>query len=101
VPISTYWSPDLWKKVVTTLALRYDFYVVAKVDCYRRMALVPYDNGSKTGIYVLAEEDFAALRPHFRTGDNGDGVNWVNAFDAEILALEPSNALGCRQAVRA
>jgi len=96
VPISTYWSPDLWKKVITTLALRYDLYVIAKVDRHQRMVLVPYDNGNRTGIYVLTEEDFVALYPHFCTGDDGNGVNWVNAFDAEILAFEPSNALGCR-----
>ena len=82
----------MWKKVVNTLALRYDLYVVAKVDRHDRMVLIPYDNGSRTGIYVLTEEDFAALRPHFCTGDN--------AFDAEILAGKPSNALDCRQAVR-
>jgi len=92
VPINTYWTPDLWKKVVTTLALRHDLYVVAKVDRHVRMILIPYDNGSRTGIYVLSEEDFAALRPRFCTSDN--------AFDTEVLALEPSNALDCRQAVR-
>ena len=96
VPISTYWTPDLWRKVITTLALRYDLYVIAKVDRHQRMVLVPYDNGNRTGIYVLTEEDFVALYPHFCTGDDGNGVNWVNAFDAEILAFEPSNALGCR-----
>jgi len=100
VPISTYWTPDVWKKVVNTLALRHDLYVVAKVNRYDRRVLVPYDNGSRTGIYLLTEEDFAALRPRFCTGDNGNGVTWANAFDAEILTLEPSNALGCRQAVR-
>ena len=77
VPISSYWEPDLWKKVINTLALRYDLFVVAKVDCCHRMVLIPYDNGSRTGIYLLTEEDFAALRPRFCTGDNGDGVNWV------------------------
>ena len=92
VPISKYWRPDLWTKVINTLALRYDLYVVAKVDRHVRMVLIPYDNGSRTGLYVLSEEDFAALHPRFCTGDN--------AFDTEILAGKPSNALGCRQAVR-
>ena len=80
VPIGSYWAPSDWEAILNQPSCPNVQFTsaVSSGDVY---VLIPYDDGTGSGVYVITEDDFAVLRPYFTTGQNNRGEYWCNAFN--------------------